>query len=275
MEPAPKETLRQRLLERYSLRLHVSLLLAATVAVGLLCSKLLFWLGVHSMLWRYPLTLLVAYLAFFAFVRLWLKQVGCLREHAKPRDSGIDLSLADGWSGSGSSGASAPSLGGRIGSGGGLKGGGGQFGGGGASASFADESPAPVPALAVSQGSARSGGAGSKIFGDIDFDVGDAWPLVLAIVVLVLIVGGAFAYMLYAGPTVLIDAAFEATLAGGLVRAGKNTARGDWIGSIWRATWIPFSLVMLAAIGFAWAAAVYAPGAHTFGQAIAQLLTHG
>jgi len=251
---AGKETLRKRLLERYSLRLHVSLLLIATAAVGLLCSKLLLWLGVHSMLWRYPVTLLAAYLAFFAFVRIWLKQVGCLREQAKPGGGGKDVNLVDGWGSSGGNSGSGIGGGFRGGSGGGFKGGGGQFGGGGASASFADEGPSPVPNIALGPVSSKgggSGGVGSKLFGDLDFDVGDAWPLVLAIVVLLVVAGGEFAYLIYAGPAVLVDAAFEATLAGGLVRAGKNTARGDWVGSLFHATWMPFGLVLIAALGFA------------------------
>ncbi len=274
-----KEKLRQRLLARYSLRLHVSLLLVATAAVGALSSKILLWAGIESMLWRYPLALLIGYLGFFGFVRLWLRQVGCLRDHsaqlreqaAKPGErSGIDpadldVGLFDGKWSTGSPGGSDT-----------FKGGGGQFGGGGASASFAGDGRLPTPTLALSSAPPRSSGSGvGKLFGDLDLDLGDTWPLVLAIVVLLLVAGGAFVYVVYAGPGVLVDAAFEASLAGGLIRAGKETAGGDWMGSVLRATWIPFALVLTAALAFAWVAAIYAPAANTFGQVFVHILAHG
>ncbi|MBI3149812.1 MAG: hypothetical protein HYZ17_14990 [Betaproteobacteria bacterium] len=263
-----KERFREHLLARYSLRLHVSLLLAATVAVGIVAARVLLWLGLESMLLRYPLTLLLAYGAFFLFVRLWLSQVVSLREHGQQlrEERGreapdVDLSLLDGWGGGGGSGTGV----------GGLQGGGGQFGGGGASASFAGDGAMPTPMLS----SSSSGGKGGSLLSGLDFDADDAWPLVLAVIILVAVVGGVFAYVIYAGPGVLVDAAFEAALAGGLVRAGRATARGDWIGSILRATWIPVALVFAATLGFAWMAAIYVPGAHTFGQVLLHLLTHG
>ncbi|CAG0951331.1 hypothetical protein BURK2_00214 [Burkholderiales bacterium] len=272
-----KENLRQRLLGRYSLRLHVSLLLLGTVAVGTASSKALLWLGVESMLWRYPLALLLAYLAFFGFVRLWLRQVGYLRA-ASEQERAQHLTDAADAAGTGGDVIDAlrSSPRGVSSDGGGFGGHSGEFGGGGASASFAEVSVPPGPAPALASPS-RSGGGNGSLFKSLDFDLDldEAWPLVVAIVVLAIVVGGVFAYVLYAGPAVLVDAAFEATLAGGLLRAGRNTARGDWVGSVWRATWIPFALVQAAALGFVWAAAIYTPGAVTFGEVIRQLLAHG
>ena len=247
------------------------MLLAATVAVGVVCSRMLLWLGVDSMLWRYPLTLLVAYLAFFGFVRVWLWALGLARSsglseaRSQLMENGGDI--ADGLFRGSRSGSSASSDFG-------FKGGAGQFGGGGASASFAEGA---LPATSTPTFSMPAGGGkgGSSLFDGFDLDVDDAWPLVLAIIELALVVGGVFAYVLYAGPAVLVDAAFEATLAGGLVRAGRNTARGDWMGSVLRATWIPFALVQVAAIAVAWMAAIYTPQAHTLGEILRQLLLHG
>ena len=65
-----------RLLARFYLRFHISLLLLWTFSAGLLVTKAMLWAGVHSMLWRYPVTLLVSYGAFFLGVRIWLAYVG-------------------------------------------------------------------------------------------------------------------------------------------------------------------------------------------------------
>lgn len=269
-----KERLRQGLLARYSLRLHVSLLLLATVAVGLLANQALLWLGMGSLLWRYPLAMLMAYLAFFLFVRLWLRQVGCLRAATAQEKAQHLTDVADGAEAGGDLIDAARHLSGRGIGGGAFRGGGGQSGGGGASVSFAESPPLPRPAQALADGSSAPTTGGS-LFKDLDLDLDEAWPLVLAIVILLIAVGGVFAYVLYAGPAVLIDAAFEATLAGGLARTGQQSARGDWVGSIWRATWLPFALVSAAALGFGWVASIYAPGATTFGEVVRQLLLHG
>ena len=60
------------LLRKYFVRWHMSLILAATVASGLLIDKALLWLGFDGMGWRYALSVLGAYGFFFLLVRLWI-----------------------------------------------------------------------------------------------------------------------------------------------------------------------------------------------------------
>ncbi|MFA6562957.1 MAG: hypothetical protein WCV00_13690 [Verrucomicrobiia bacterium] len=52
-------------------RLIVMVLLLATGGVGFLASAGMLWLGVHEMWIRYPVAVLLAYIAFVALIRLW------------------------------------------------------------------------------------------------------------------------------------------------------------------------------------------------------------
>src|SRR5512145_561469 len=61
--------------ERFFLRLHMSLILLGTALFGLLATKALLLIGVENIIIRYPLSVLCAYLAFFLFVKLWLKYI--------------------------------------------------------------------------------------------------------------------------------------------------------------------------------------------------------
>ncbi len=53
-------------------RFHVTLILAVVVMVGLLANWLALHLGLRTMAVRYPLGVLVGYVAFFAGVKVWL-----------------------------------------------------------------------------------------------------------------------------------------------------------------------------------------------------------
>jgi hypothetical protein len=64
---------------RFSLRLHVSLILLLSVAVGWTTDVVLLKQGVPDMRMRYPLAVVAAYLAFFAGVRLWIRHSGVRR----------------------------------------------------------------------------------------------------------------------------------------------------------------------------------------------------
>lgn len=63
----------RRLIERlHSPRLAMGLIAALTAAAGLLASYLLLWAGLASMPLRYPLAVVIAYLAFLFFLWCWL-----------------------------------------------------------------------------------------------------------------------------------------------------------------------------------------------------------
>ena len=72
---------------------------------------------------------------------------------------------------------------------------------------------------------------------------------------------GAGVYLIYQSPGILAEAALQAALAAGLVKAARDIERGAWAGSVFKATWLPFVTVLLLAIAFGWAAHHYCPAA--------------
>ena len=86
--------------------------------------------------------------------------------------------------------------------------------------------------------------------------------LLLALLGLLLFgVFGAGIFLIYQSPAILAEAAFQAALASGLIGAARRIEYGDWAGSVFKATWIPFAVVLALAIGFGWAAQHYCPAA--------------
>src|SRR5437762_1661864 len=71
-----RDEYRGQLMQRFWLRFHMTLMLAATVGTGALANKVLLAIPVHSMTARWLLALIISYAAFFAFIRLWLAYVG-------------------------------------------------------------------------------------------------------------------------------------------------------------------------------------------------------
>ncbi len=71
---APK--FKQRLLSRFYVRLHMTLMLCAVILSGVSASKLLLELEVNWMFIRYPIAVCVAYGIFFLSIKVWLWYVG-------------------------------------------------------------------------------------------------------------------------------------------------------------------------------------------------------
>ena len=231
---------RGQLVQRFWLRFHMSLMLAATIGTGVLANRLLLGLPVHSMALRWLLALAVSYGAFYLFIRLWLAYVGA---RPLPLDMGSDaLSNVD----------VMPRGGGSV-----FHGGGGTSGGGGASGSWGDAVGAPVGGVFDSVGSV---------------DVGDDGCLVVAlgIVLLALLaaIGGGVAFLIVAAPHVLADAAFSALLAGGLVKSVRRMDEPDWEGTVLHATWKPLALVAALTLVAGYVAQYVAPGARTLGEVL-------
>ena len=272
---APRGRIAAALHSRFALRFHTTILLLWCFSAGLLTTKGLFALGMQSMFLRYTMAIVVAYGAFLLGVRLWLAYVGAgaarnvNRARSTNRIDGSpdipDLSFPGG------------------GSPGPFSGGGGSSGGGGASGSF-DGGAAPQPnqlVADIANTSVSSGGGGgdSSVFGDVgkvgdvvgDLGGGDeggcliAFALMIVVGLIALAIGGAV-FVISMGPEILIDTAFSALLAGGLIKSTKADSDPDWIGSVLRATWIPFGIVLVMMWIFAGIAAVLTPQAHTFGE---------
>ena len=240
--PLTRERVARWLENRFFLRFHMTLILVATFLAGLGATKLLLAVGFESMAVRYLLAVVAAYLAFLALIRLWLFYVNADRSVDFGGDA-IDISF---HVGDVSGDVIAPQLGG------------GSFGGGGATGSWGDAVAAPV----------KSSGGGGGGFGlDLDLDLDG-----LIVVVLFLALCGAifFAglYVIYTAPALMSEAAFEALLAGALLRRAKKIDRVGWVGKVWKATFWPFFAVLVLAGALGWFAQKRCPDAVTLRGAI-------
>jgi hypothetical protein len=248
-----KELFQKSFRGRFSLRLHMSLILLATASSGILGSKLFHVLHVENLVIRYPLAVLLSYGVFFACIKLWLLYVS----PAKAITSGKgDWLYVPSYSGHTAGGGSTPPL----------RGEGGEFSGAGASASFEDQSAitneviaSPVAVKAPSTGG-PSGGAGGTVskaadaLGDTD-SVGTIVAIVVLATLVAAILGSAI-YVVAEAPLILTDAAFNALFAASLVKRAHVIAGEDWVGSVLRHTWKPFGVTF--AITFLAAAVLHA-----------------
>ncbi len=243
-----------RLRERFWVRVHMALMLAGVILAGVGFSKLLLELGVKTMAVRYPAAIIVSYGVFFLLVKLWLWYVGIYAARSSTRGGnwGLDLSGADFSSTSGSSGASWSGFGG------------GNSGGGGANDGWGES-------LSLSSGgSSRDLGGGSWF--DFGFDWGDDGEGgCLGVLLLLLLLGSAIVllgwgvgggiYLIYQAPAILVEAAFEAALAAGLVRATRGMGGSNWRSRLFKATWKQFVAMLVLALGVGLAARHWCPAA--------------
>jgi hypothetical protein len=240
-----RRELRAVFVRRFWLRWHMALMLAATFGTGFLANRLLLHVPVHPMAVRWMLALAVSYGAFFICIRIWLAYVG-----ARPIVGG---GVGDGLN------TLDPGSGG-FSPGGTFAGAGGQFGGGGATGDWGDS---PLHSL------------GSLSGGDLDVGDGDGCLLaVLGALVLALLatIAGGVVFLVVAAPAMLVDTAFSALLAGGLVKHVRRMDEPDWEGSVVRSTWKPFAGVAVLALITGIVAHYAAPGARTLGEVM--LLLH-
>jgi hypothetical protein len=258
-----REGVKSYLERRYSTRLHMSAILAASGLVAMLASSMLLSFGVTSMLVRYPVGIVLSYLTFLVGIFVWLRLMG-LRTNSGAKTDLVDASdAADiSWSSGGSSGG-----------GGGFslpKGGGGMFDGGGANASFAEaQARMPLIQASMQQGPAVRGSKSSSGFSlDLGGD-GDAIVLLLLAALLVLVVFLTSGYLIWMGPDILAEAAFGALLAGGLTRRTKRETAAGWVAGVVKKTWWPFALVLVVAMVLTSYAQQHYPAAQTIGQAFA------
>jgi hypothetical protein len=254
---------RQRFVRQYMVRFHMSLLLAATLGSGMLFSKLLLMAGLHSVLFRYPISVLAAYLVFTGLTRLWVTYVlidvvaGRERSWFSSRssssysgvDPGADLPLPGG-----SSSGSVVSFGG------------GDSGGAGASdlwdASASQLSSAPIPG--------GSGGGGFHFPSiDLDIDFDDGFWILVVLGLLIVVLAGAGGYLIWAAPQILPDLALNALLASSLAGAAKRAETRGWMVSVLRATCIPLLLILGVTIALAAVVHHHCPGAEKLSTALA------
>jgi hypothetical protein len=248
-----RDRLNQWLTKHFSLRLHMTLILVATFAVGLLTVHGLFAIHVAKLWMRYAIAVIVAYGAFLGLLKMWLLYFAICIRHAHGKSSsggGVDISDFCDFSSGGSSSGSSSSISD-------LSTGGGKFGGGGASGSWGSAEPQPVVAVPVK--SSGGGSSSSSGFG-LDLD-GDEIVLVLIIIAVAAAIIGAGAYLIWAAPTILSDTAFNAVLASALIHKTKKVSHPEWVGSVVHATAIPFAIVFALTVLMGWYAQHICPSA--------------
>ena len=232
---------------RFWLRIHMTLIIAATVATGVLSTRAMGALDVDTMAVRYGIAVVVAWLAFLLLIRVWLWYIGFRARSVDLSADGVDVDfvrIGQFW-------PSAPARTGDA-----LSGGGGNFGGGGATGAWGS-----------GDSSSSSGSAGGFSL-DLGDDLG-AIVLVILVAVAAVMVAGAGLYFIVAAPAVLSEIAFEALLAASLLpRMRKMARRGDWLGAVWRKTVWPFLGILALAIAIGWWAQHICPAARTLPDAV-------
>jgi hypothetical protein len=247
-----REKFRNFLKHRVFLRFHMALILLGTAATGLVAAKVLCLYGVKSMFVRYPVAVLVSYVSFFGFVRLWLAYLFSSRDRMSVNRAGSGSAgnpdLADFTTGRGSSSAL-------------FSGGGGEFSGGGASGSFADglgtgaeetSSNAFAASASTSSDHGFLGGISDKAGDALSGIDDDAGKVLIILGVLLAIVFGAGIYLIYMAPMILSEAAFNLMLAAGLKRGLTKIDQPDWEGGVLRTTIAAFAVVMTASLAAAY-----------------------
>ncbi|HEY3443210.1 MAG TPA: hypothetical protein VGK29_20805 [Paludibaculum sp.] len=261
------QSFRQRIVRQYMVRFHMSLLLMATAATGVLTSKLLLMAGLHSVLFRYPAAVLGAYLAFTGLARLWVAYVLINAVTVKGH------SCFSGWSSSSSSsfgidiGADLLPGGGSSG-GGGVSFGGGDSGGAGASDLW-DSSASELVAVPTPSGGGGGGGGFSFPSLDLNIDFDDGFWILIVLGALIAVIAGAGGYLIWAAPEILPDLALSALLSSCLTGAAKRAEAQGWMISVLRATFIPLLLILGVTIALALTVHHHCPGADKLTTALA------
>jgi hypothetical protein len=112
---------------------------------------------------------------------------------------------------------------------------------------------------------ASSGSGGFDLGGICD---GDDLGLVILVALLVFAIAAAAVYVIWAAPAILSEAAFQGVMAAALARRAKKISHGTWEGSVFRATVVPFAVVLLFAVALGWYAQKHCPSAMRLREAL-------
>jgi hypothetical protein len=114
---------------------------------------------------------------------------------------------------------------------------------------------------------------GDAVGGAVDDEGGLVLVVVVGLLALLLFsVLSAGVFLVWQGPAILAEAAFNAVLAASLVRSTKKMQDPDWFGSVFRATWKPFGVVFALAIVAGWAMHHYLPKAQRLADVVRMVL---
>ena len=93
----------------------------------------------------------------------------------------------------------------------------------------------------------------------LDFDEGGAILLLLGLVLVVMF--GSAAYLVYQAPVILSEAAFQVVLTTLLVRPSRKIDEPGWIGSVFRDTWVAFAITLVVTVALGGAVQAHCPDA--------------
>jgi len=253
--------------ERLFLRFHMSLILIGTGLTGLLTSKILLIAHVDNIVIRFPVAVIVSYLAFFGFMKLWLTYMASsnVRKSYDAGDAvGDALNSIPDFSGGG-----LPSHGTFPGGGGGMSGGGGASGSFDGVTAHADVGAHDVLPEAAAHASHGIGDSISDVAGETVSGLAEEGGFVLVILgILLAIVFGAGLYLVYDAPFILSEAAFDFILAASLIKSTRKIDDPDWKSSVLRTTWKPFVSALLISFLGAYILHANYPGAHKLSEII-------
>jgi hypothetical protein len=240
---------KQYLLRRYFVRLHMTIIVVATTAAGLVASKLLLLAGLTSVETRYPLAAIIAYFSFLGFIRLWIGPVRPPRERRGTGSSSLDwLGLPD---------PDVPGLDSAQ-----VTFGGGDSGGAGASDAWDDHPLASqAPAHGVPSSVGETGHGGWNSIPDID-ELGILFLFGALIVVSL----GAGIYLVYTAPAIMPEVAFNAIVASSFAATARQGRSRGWIRRLFRHTRLPLAAVLAMSIALATGVHRYCPSATKLGD---------
>ena len=241
------ESLRRRLQRKSYPRLHASLILLLTGLAGFLVSFTLLRLGLTAMWLRYPVAILVAYGVFLLLLRVWLSL-------SRPRDWYLEDVVEETIDVvSESTGADDPGFGGGA-----------DFAGGGAGGSWGQSVSTVTTTRSTVSTFTPAKSSGSSGF-SFDFDLDDAWFLLIVVVVLIAILGAAF-YVVYIAPVLLAEILLDGVLLAALYKQVKTIEHKHWLRSALDRTALPAVIVavVFTIAGFAMQTAV--PEARSIGE---------
>ena len=92
-------------------------------------------------------------------------------------------------------------------------------------------------------------------------DPDEAFVVLVAFLLVLSVIGGVGIHLVYQAPVILAEAAFQVVLAAALEKSSRRAGGIGWSGSVFRATWPAFGLVLSLVAVFGWVAQRYCPAA--------------
>jgi hypothetical protein len=218
----------------------------STIFLGIVTNfVMLNTLGLEHPALRYPLTVLLSYCWFLAFIRIYIQRI-----LLSPSGSSI-LDFVDVPGGGPRSGSFSNTAE--------WNGGGGNFSGGGSSGTWGHSDSDEVLSELGSDAGAE---AGSAIAGLVEDD--GALVVLLVGLLLAVLVFGTGAYFIWYSPEIIAELLLQVILVSGMRKGMKSFSEGEWFRHIFKATKWSFLLVFVLSFGAGVALRTVCPVANSF-----------